>query len=273
MKILVTGAKGMLGQEILKLNNNIIGVDINDFNILDIFNMRNYINNNKPEVIIHCAAFTEVDKAELDRNLALNINGLAVRYLVDICNDNNIKLVFISTDYVFDGTKNSPYLETDIPKPINWYGMSKYIGEQFMSYCRKGYIVRTSWLFGKYGNNFIEKILNKINVNDSINVVNDQIGSPTYAKDLAVFLLKLIETEYYGIYHATNEGYCSWYSFAKEILKIYNINKAAIPVTSDCIDNIAPRPKNSILSKCNMYKHFGKFQTWQEALKEYKMNL
>jgi dTDP-4-dehydrorhamnose reductase len=264
MKILVTGAKGQLGQELLKLNNNIIGIDIDDFNLLNTFKLNEYIQSIKPDAIIHCAAYTNVDGAESNIELCLNVNAVVVRNLAEICK--NIKLVLISTEYVFDGNKSSPYKETDTCNPINVYGKSKYYAEKFMGLCNKGYIVRTSWLYGN-GNNFVRAIVNnKANV---LNVVDDQIGSPTYAKDLAAFLLKLVETEYYGTYHATNEGYCSRYEFAKEILRVFNIDKEVKPVKSENINSKAIRPKNSMLMKTKMYKHFGRLRDWKEALKEY----
>lgn len=280
MKILVTGSNGMLGSEILKVHINekikIIGVTRNDFDITNYEQMFNFIKNILPDVIIHCAAYTNVDEAEKNQELVFKINANATLDIAQICSKLNIKLIYISTDYVFDGKKNAPYYEYDLPNPINVYGMSKYYGEQFiLKNCLKSFIVRTSWLFGKNGKNFVNTILTLTKNNKTLKVVCDQIGSPTYTKDLAKILVNLAKTEKYGIYHITNEGFCSWYEFANEILKIKNIsNVEVIPITSNHLNSLAKRPKNSMLYKINILNNgFNKLRHWTLALDEYLNSL
>ncbi|HNQ19436.1 MAG TPA: dTDP-4-dehydrorhamnose reductase [Bacteroidales bacterium] len=275
-KILVTGALGMLGHDILSAglsynNIEIKGIDINDFNLLHTEGLKNYISESQPNVVIHCAAFTDVDKAESMPEQTFKINSAAVRDIANVCNANQIKLILISTDYVFNGSKQTPYYEYDTPEPINIYGWSKYYAENYVrDFCNKYFIVRTSWLFGINGNNFVKTILNKAKTEKELKIVNDQVGSPTYTKDLAKFLIELSLTDKYGIYHVTNSGYCSWYEFAKEILKISNKDIKLIPIESKDLVRLAKRPLNSVLHKTAlMSSGFTLLQNWKLALEDY----
>jgi len=275
-KILVTGALGMLGHDILSAglsynNIEIKGIDINDFNLLHTEGLKNYISESQPNVVIHCAAFTDVDKAESMPEQTFKINSASVRDIANVCNANQIKLILISTDYVFNGSKQTPYYEYDTPEPINIYGWSKYYAENYVrDFCNKYFIVRTSWLFGINGNNFVKTILNKAKTEKELKIVNDQVGSPTYTKDLAKFLIELSLTDKYGIYHVTNSGYCSWYEFAKEILKISNKDIKLIPIESKDLVRLAKRPLNSVLHKTAlMSSGFTLLQNWKLALEDY----
>ncbi len=277
IKVLVTGARGMLGTAVMACALADCGVfatgaDIDDFDICDASAAASFIDKLSPDAIIHCAAFTNVDAAESDNQKAFRVNAMAVRDLAAICAARSIKLAVISTDYVFDGLKNGPYAEYDQPSPINVYGMSKYYAERYCQHiCSKSFIVRTSWLFGPNGGNFVSAILKKAMVEGELSVVDDQFGSPTYTKDLAVFLIELVKTEKYGIYHATNEGYCSWHDFAREILNISGLSSVKLySVGSENFKRPAARPKNSRLLKTALLcSGFKKFRRWQESLFDY----
>jgi dTDP-4-dehydrorhamnose reductase len=277
MKILVTGARGMLGSAVMAYARGVCGVsavgsDLSDFDICDASAAAGFIDQLMPDALIHCAAFTNVDAAESDSEKAFCVNAMAVRDLAVICAARGIKLAVISTDYVFDGSKESPYGEYDLPSPINVYGMSKYYAERYCGHiCSKSFIVRTSWLFGANGVNFVGAILKKAADEGELSVVNDQFGSPTYTKDLAAFLIELVKTEKYGIYHATNDGYCSWHDFASEILKVAGLSSVKLySVSSENFKRPAARPKNSRLLKTALCcSGFKKLRAWQEALAEY----
>lgn len=276
-KILVTGSRGMLGADVLKSAGGLAGiemrgVDLAEFDLLDAKAAAAYIRSYGPDAIIHCAAFTNVDAAETRQEEAFKINAMAVRDLAVICAEGSIKLALISTDYVFDGEKRSPYAEYDQPSPINIYGMSKYYAERYVAQvCPRGFIVRTSWLFGANGNNFVKAILKKARSEGELFVVDDQFGSPTYTGDLAKFLIELVQTDKYGIYHATNEGYCSWNEFARVILKLSAMEGVKVnAVSSEAFKRPAVRPKNSRLLKTALhYSGFKGLRPWQEALADY----
>ncbi|HOT75820.1 MAG TPA: dTDP-4-dehydrorhamnose reductase [Candidatus Wallbacteria bacterium] len=276
-KILVTGSRGMLGADVLKSAGGragieMRGVDLAEFDLLDAKAAAAYIRSYGPDAIIHCAAFTNVDAAETRQEEAFKINAMAVRDLAVICAEGSIKLALISTDYVFDGEKRSPYAEYDQPSPINIYGMSKYYAERYVAQvCPRGFIVRTSWLFGANGNNFVKAILKKARSEGELFVVDDQFGSPTYTGDLAKFLIELVQTDKYGIYHATNEGYCSWNEFARVILKLSAMEGVKVnAVSSEAFKRPAVRPKNSRLLKTALhYSGFKGLRPWQEALADY----
>ncbi len=277
MKILVTGARGMLGSAVMSYaltdsGVSAVGADIDDFDICDASAAAGFIDKLMPDAVIHCAAFTNVDAAESDSEKAFRVNAMAVRDLAAICAARGIKLAVISTDYVFDGSKESPYGEYDLPSPINVYGMSKYYAERYCGHiCSKSFIVRTSWLFGANGGNFVGAILKKAAAEGELSVVNDQFGSPTYTKDLAAFLIELVKTEKYGIYHATNDGYCNWHDFAREILNISGLSSVKLySVSTENFKRPAARPKNSRLLKTALYcSGFKKLRTWQDALADY----
>ncbi|WP_235069834.1 dTDP-4-dehydrorhamnose reductase [Turicibacter sp. TJ11] len=275
MKILVTGVKGQLGYDVVKALESRgyqpVGVDREEMDLMNDHMIDNFIMNLKPEAIIHCAAYTAVDQAEEEVEICYQINAEAVKVIAECAKTLDIPMIYISTDYVFDGTKASEYVETDIPNPINVYGASKLKGEQYVQQLlEKFYIVRISWVFGINGNNFIKTMQRLGNEHDELNIIHDQVGSPTYTAHLAPLLVDMIETDQYGIYHATNEGYCSWYEFADEIFKQSQLDVMLHPITTDQYKTKAKRPLNSQMSKQKLSDYrFHRLPTWQEALKNY----
>ena len=278
MKILLTGAKGMLGTDVAKRLKNLdieyIGIDREEVDITDKSAVYDFISEFKPNAIIHCAAYAAVDKAETERDAALNINAVGTDNLVKATASVNAKFLYISTDYVFDGQAAAPY-ETDAKcSPVNWYGQTKLKGEEFIQErLSKYFIIRTSWMFGRHGNNFVKTMLRLSEVKSEINVVNDQIGSPTFTEDLAVLLCEMIHTEKYGMYHATNEGFCSWYEFAKIIFEYSGKPIKVNAVTTEEYKTAAKRPKNSRLSKASLDRaDFLRLPDWEDALKRYMLD-
>lgn len=254
MKILVTGVKGQLGYDVVQMlkKNNIdhLGIDKDELDITIESDVATFIYGFKPTVIIHCAAYTAVDKAEEDQKNCYNINVLGTEYLAKAAKGVNAKFLYISTDYVFDGQGTLPFTVVDNPKPINYYGLTKYHGEiAVQKFLSDYYIVRVSWVFGINGNNFIKTMLRLAETKKEINVVADQIGSPTYTVDLAIYIIELMQTNNFGIYHATNEGFCSWHEFAIEIFKTAKMEMKVNPITSDQYPTIAKRPLNSRMKK------------------------
>ncbi len=272
MKVLVTGANGQLGYDLIKELNkrNIknIGVDKNDFDITNQSETENFILNSKPDAIIHCAAYTNVNKAENEKDLCYKINVDGTKNIASACKKIDAKMIYISTDYIFDGKKNSPYEIDDNPNPLNFYGKTKLDGENIIkNSLEKYFIVRISWVFGKNGNNFVKTMLNLSQTQNELNIVSDQIGSPTYTVDLSKILCDMVLTDKYGIYHATNENYCSWYEFAQEIFKISDIKIKLNPVETKDFPSKAKRALNSRLSKKKLPEsNFSKLPTWQNAL-------
>lgn len=272
MKVLVTGANGQLGYDLIKELNkrNIenIGVDKNDFDITNQGETENFILNCKPDAIIHCAAYTNVNKAEDEKDLCYKINVDGTKNIASACKKIDAKMIYISTDYIFDGKKNSPYEIDDNPNPLNFYGKTKLDGENVIkNSLEKYFIVRISWVFGKNGNNFVKTMLNLSQTQNELNIVSDQIGSPTYTVDLSKILCDMVLTDKYGIYHATNENYCSWYEFAQEIFKISDIKIKLNPVETKNFPSKAKRALNSRLSKKKLPEsNFSKLPTWQNAL-------
>lgn len=275
MKILLTGSNGQLGTEIYKqLKNNdkynVIPTDRHNLNILDFNEVDKFISDVNPDVVINCAAHTAVDLCETDIDNAYKINALGPRNIAITCEKIQAKFVQVSTDYVFDGTGNRPYREDDTTCPNSIYGTSKLMGEKFTKeFCSKYFIVRTAWLYGE-GNNFVRTMIKLSETNKELNVVNDQFGSPTSTVDLAKAIIELINTEYYGTYHGTCEGECSWYDFANKIFEIKKINIKVNPVTSLQFKRPAPRPAYSVLDNF-MLKLVGlnSFRNWEESLEEY----
>lgn len=254
MKVLVTGANGQLGYDVVKelekQNIECYGVTRKDFDITDFKSTENFINKYLPDVVIHCAAYTAVDKAEDEPELCYKVNSEATKNIAEICKEINAKLLYISTDYVFDGTKDGFYEVDDETNPINVYGKSKLLGEiAVQKILKKYFIVRISWVFGEHGNNFVKTMLRLGKDHKEINVVSDQYGSPTYTADLAPLLVEMIKTDKYGIYHATNEGVCSWAEFAEEIFKIANMDIKVNYIRTKDYQAKAKRPLNSRLSK------------------------
>lgn len=273
MRALVTGANGQLGYDVVErlkqLNIEHIGANREDFDLTKEKQTKSFILNYKPDVVIHCAAYTAVDKAEDERDLCYAVNVLGTRYIAQACKEIDAKMVYISTDYVFDGEKEEPYEVTDTPNPINYYGLTKYLGEQeVQKNLDKFFIVRTSWVFGKNGNNFVKTMLRLGQEKKEIKVVCDQVGSPTYTYDLAKLLCDMIQTDKYGVYHATNEGYCSWYEFACEIFKIAGMDDVkVIPIKSEEYPTKAKRPRNSKLIKNSLIENgFNKIENWKDSL-------
>lgn len=279
MKVLVTGYKGQLGFDVNKRlkNSNIdcIGVDIDDFDITNEKQTNDFILKYNPEVVVHCAAYTAVDKAEEDKEKCYNINVLGTRNIVKVCKKLDCKMVYISTDYIFDGQGDKAFEVDDIPDPINYYGESKYLGEkEVTNLLEKYFIIRISWVFGINGNNFIKTMLRLAETRDELSVIDDQIGSPTYTYDLAKLIVEMIQEDKYGIYHATNEDYCSWYEFACEIFKQANIDIKVNPIKTEDYKTLAVRPKNSRLSKKNLDKNgYTRLPSWKNALNNYLIEL
>lgn len=275
MKVLVTGANGQLGTDVVKelmyRGIQYCGATRSDFDLTDRQQTIKFITEYNPDVIIHCGAYTNVDKAQDESRLCYSVNVLGTEYVTEGAVKTGAKIVYISSDYVFDGKKDEPYEVDDIPNPINIYGYTKYMGEQVVQRLTdKYFIVRVSWLFGSNGKNFVKTMLRLVQENKIVKVVSDQIGSPTYTMDASRIIVDMIYTDNYGIYHLTNEGYCSWYEFAQEIFKQCNMDVEVIPITSDEYNSKAQRPKNSRLSKKSLEeKGFGKLRHWKYALSEY----
>lgn len=273
--ILVTGSTGQLGsdvvKELLKRGYSTLSPNRSEFNLCSEDSIRNYILNSNCEAIVHCAAYTQVDKAEDEKDLCIKINATATKHIVKCAKILDIPMIYISTDYVFDGTKDGKYTENDETNPINIYGESKLAGEKYVQeILDKYYIVRTSWVFNINGKNFIETMLRLSKANNQLSIVNDQIGSPTYTKDLSRLLVDMLETSKYGLYHATNEGYCSWYEFANTIFKLANINIDIKAINSNEYASRAKRPLNSKLSKDKLIEYgFKPLPHWEDALKDY----
>ena len=275
MKILVTGANGQLGydlcNELNKRGHECVGCDKEEFDITDSFQTKEYIASINPEAIIHCAAYTAVDKAEEDEELCRRVNAEGTRNIAEACKEIGAKMMYISTDYVFDGSGNEPWETDAVQAPINVYGQTKAEGEQAVQAALDRYfIVRISWVFGINGANFVKTMLRLGRERKSLNVVNDQIGSPTYTKDLSVLLADMIVTDKYGVYHASNEGYCSWYEFAHEIFRVSNIELELTAVSSDQFPTKAKRPFNSRMSKRKLDENgFNRLPEWKDALKRF----
>lgn len=273
--ILVTGSTGQLGsdvvKELLKRGYSTLSPNRSEFNLCSEDSIRNYILNSNCEAIVHCAAYTQVDKAEDEKDLCIKINATATKHIAKCAKILDIPMIYISTDYVFDGTKDGEYTENDETNPINIYGESKLAGEKYVQeILDKYYIVRTSWVFNINGKNFIETMLRLSKTNNQLSIVNDQIGSPTYTKDLSRLLVDMLETSKYGLYHATNEGYCSWYEFADTIFKLANINIDIKAINSNEYASRAKRPLNSKLSKDKLIEYgFKPLPHWEDALKDY----
>lgn len=279
MKIIVTGSKGQLGSDvILQLKKNgieAVEADLPEVDITDASAVENLITESEADGVIHCAAFTNVDMAETEKELCKRINFEGTLNLARSCEKHGIKLLYISTDYVFSGEGNEPF-ETDSPKtPCNFYGRSKLDGENaVLKNCSRHFIVRISWVFGENGKNFVKTMLRLAKEKSEINVVCDQIGSPTYTKDLAKLLCDMIATDKYGIYHATNENYCSWAEFADAIMEYSGAETKIIPIPSSEYKSVAVRPANSRLSKKSLVENgFERLPTWQDALKRFLKNV
>lgn len=275
MRILVTGVKGQLGHDVMnelaKRGHTGIGVDVEEMDITDAKKVNEVIRASEVEAVIHCAAYTAVDAAEDQAELCRKINAEGTENIAKVCKELDIKMMYISTDYVFDGEGTRPWEPDDERHPLNVYGLTKYEGELAVEkYLDKFFTIRIAWVFGVNGKNFIKTMLKLSETHDELNVVDDQIGSPTYTYDLAVLLVDMIETEKYGRYHATNEGLCSWYEFACEIFRQAGRDVKVNPVSSDEFPTKAKRPHNSRMDKSKLTENgFTPLPAWQDALKRY----
>lgn len=284
MNVLITGSKGQLGLELESLghqfpNFNLFCTDKFSLDILNFEEAEAYVLKNNIDVVVNCAAYTDVNKAEEAFEMADEVNHLAVRNLGLIAKKHHLKLIHISTDYVFDGNSEIPYKETDATNPQNAYGITKLNGEKALSEInpRDSIIIRTSWLYSEFGNNFVKSMLKLSKEKESITVVSDQIGSPTYAKDLALAILQIIpqiNSEGLQIYHYANKGRCSWFDFASAIMKIAQQNCEVLPIPSSAFKTKAKRPKYSLLDTDKIQHTFNlEIPTWEDALRECVLKL
>ena len=278
MKVLVTGVKGQLGfdvmNELKKRGLEAVGADIEEMDITDEESVNRFIMDAKPDAVIHCAAYTAVDAAEENEDICRRVNADGTRNIAKVCKELDCKMIYISTDYVFDGQGTAPWQpDCRAYNPLNVYGQTKLEGELAVSRTlEKYFIVRIAWVFGLNGGNFVKTMLSVGKTHDTVRVVNDQIGTPTYTLDLARLLIDLNETEKYGYYHATNEGgYISWYDFAKEIYRQAGYSTNVLPVTTAEYGlSRAARPLNSRLDKRKLAEAgFTLLPTWQDALSRY----
>ena len=275
MKLLVTGVRGQLGHDVVKecekRGITAIGVDIEEMDITDAAACEKVIKEAKVDAVIHCAAYTAVDAAEDNTELCRKINAEGTENIVKVCRELNIKMMYFSTDYVFNGKGDRPWKTDDERSPLNVYGQTKYEGELAVeNSLEKYFILRIAWVFGVNGKNFIKTMLRLGKEKGAVSVVNDQIGSPTYTADLAVLAVDMIQTDKYGTYHATNEGLCSWYEFACQIFNEANMDVKVTPVSSDAFPAKAKRPSNSRMDKSKLTENgFSPLPGWQDALKRY----
>lgn len=275
MKILVTGVCGQLGhdvtEELLKNGIEAIACDREEFDLTDKEETQKFILENKPDGVIHCAAYTAVDKAEDEEEICRKINADGSLYIAEACEKIGAKMIYVSTDYVFGGDGEEAYEPSDEKNPQNVYGITKLEGENnALENCSKTFVVRTSWVYGINGNNFVKTMRRLAETKDELSVVADQIGSPTYTRDLAVLLVQMIQTEKYGVYHATNEGFMSWAEFAESIMKKSGLSTKINYIPSSEYPVKAKRPLNSRLSKkCLTENGFGLLPTQDDALIRY----
>lgn len=269
--ILVVGSKGMLGQELMALYGDAArGVDVEEIDIRELPSVQQVLFTLKPSVVINAAAYTDVDGCQTNTELAMEVNGEGVGFLAMISKEIGAKLVQVSTDYIFDGKKGTPYLEDDLASPLSIYGESKLAGEMNTWFNPDHLIVRTQWLYGHGGRNFVETMLKLGAEKKELTVVDDQIGSPTWAADLALAIKALLDRGCQGTYHAANSGFVSWNGFAKEIFRLAGMDVAVLPMTTEQLGRPAPRPLYSTLD-CTKLREDAGFvpQSWQDALKRY----
>lgn len=276
MKILVTGSRGMLAHDLLpalRETHDVIGLPREDLNITLIDHVYKAVKSAAPDAIINCAAYTQVDRAEEERERAFLVNGIGIQNLALVCRDNNIPLLHISTDYVFDGSKRVPYTPFDNTQPINTYGESKLAGEKFMEWILdRFYIIRTSWLYGRGGNNFVSTVIRLARERGELRIVMDQKGSPTSTLSLARAIKRLLMTGAYGIYHVTDEtgGGISWYDFAQEIVRRAGLAAVVLPTTSEEFPRPARRPTYTVLDTWTFSTVTNVIpEDWRKALAEY----
>ena len=289
MRTLVTGANGQLGKSIKNLviqqqiSDSFVFATRDQLNLSDLQSLKSYFETHTFDLIINCAAYTAVDRAELDEKEANIVNHLAVKKIAEIAQNKNIKLIHISTDFVFDGFKSQPYLESDAADPLNIYGKTKLAGENAVISIMKfnAIIIRTSWIYSEYGNNFVDTILKLVKNRNELNVVSDQIGSPTYASDLGLAILNIIRSEKFNgneqesqIYHYSNKGFCNWHDFAKEIINILGSNCVLNSIKTEDYPTTAKRPRSTVMSTDKISQEFGlKINFWKDSLKFCMKNL
>jgi len=275
MKVVVTGAKGQLGTDVVHLladrGYEVYGYGREELDITNFDQVKQVITEIRPDVVIHAAAYTKVDLAESESDQAFLINAYGTRNVAVVSEAVGAKLVYISTDYVFDGTATTPYNEFAPTNPLSIYGKSKLAGEQFVRDLHsKFFIVRTSWVYGKHGNNFVKTMLKLAQERDELMVVHDQVGCPTYTVDLSNCILELIQTEKYGVYHVSNSGHCSWYEFAKAIFEEARIEVKVNPCTTKDFPRPAPRPAYSVFDHMSLRLNgFNDIRHWRKALNEF----
>ena len=288
MKVLITGISGMLGVDLyqtLRDEHEVVGFDTKEFpstsfspppvqqgDTTRIDEVKRAFRELTPDLVVHAAAYTDVDGCEKNPDKAYRVNALGTQNVCLACQDLNVPVMYISTDFIFDGSKNSPYLEFDQPHPISIYGRSKFAGEKYVEILLNRYfVVRTSWLYGHHGRNFVETILKLAKEKEELTVVDDQVGSPTYTRDLSEKIKELLPTQLYGIYHITNSGSCSWHGFAREILRLAGIRGVELkPITSEELDRPAPRPRFSVLENYCLRLTLGNsMRDWKEGLRDY----
>lgn len=286
-RILITGCKGQLGKEVAnQLTHDtdrafsLFPVDIDELDIADKKSVKECVGNFRPDIIINCAAYTNVDGCETNENLTYKVNAIGPRNLAIAAEESNCKLIHISTDYVFSGEENGgiPHAESDPVNPISAYGRTKLAGEEYVKqYCSRYFIIRTAWLYGYYGKNFVKTIVNAGKKYGKLEVVNDQLGNPTNAVDLASVVIKLMSTDEYGIYHCTGNGICSWYDFAKKIIEYSGIDAEVKPCSTEEYKQKHPlsadRPKWSALDNKHLRETIGDdMRNWEDALQDFFMN-
>jgi len=279
VKILLLGHKGMLGSDLLKklsADHEVTGMDKEEIDIVSAKDCKNAVAEVNPDIVINAAAFTNVDGCETQRDACFAVNAEAVKNICEACRGKNIKIIHFSTDYVFDGTATKPYEENDKCNPISAYGASKLAGERYLQSLSEDYLlIRTSWLYGINGKNFVRTILDKAKTTTRLSVVDDQIGCPTYTKDLAAAVELLIFQNQRGIFHVTNRGHCSWYEFAVRILKEVSKDEVEVkPIKTHELPLPAMRPAYSALSMQKFITTTGKTpQPWQLAVQDYLKNI
>ena len=278
MKVLITGSNGRLGPDLIDVldgKHELIKTTSKSLDITDKDKVKDYIVNEHPDMVINSAAYTDVDGCETNQEMAYKVNGEGVKNLALACKLVDCPLVHISTDYVFNGENTKPWMEDDEVGPISIYGKSKLQGEEAIeSILDKFFIIRTSWLYGINGGNFPKTMLELAKTHDTLTVVTDEIGTPTYTLDLAQAIAELIETDYYGIYHITNSDYCSWFDFAKYIFEVKDIDVNVVPVTAEEFARPASRPHYSVLNNSYWIKNgFKSLRSYKEAIKDYLKHL
>lgn len=280
IRALVTGVKGQLGYDVVnelkRRGYEAIGCDVDEMDITDKDAVCSYIKAQHPTVVVHCAAYTAVDKAESCQDICRKVNVDGVQNIADVCKELDIPMMYFSTDYVFTGEGERPWEPDDAAAPLNFYGLTKWEGEQAVrNTLEKYFIIRISWVFGVNGHNFIKTMLKLSETHDTLRVVDDQVGSPTYTYDLARLVVDMLETDKYGTYHASNEGYCSWDAFAREIFRQAGKNTQVISVSTEEYGlSAAKRPANSRMDKSKLdAMGFKRLPSWQDALARYLKEL